>query len=142
MTVDATRLTNGLQRLGPQIAYATRDETVAQMRRHPFVPLDKGELVGSIRGDPVVLIAGTRSTFRVLAPVIQATTTEYGAPPHVIRPRRPGGLLVFYWPKVGATVALRKVNHPGNRPMPWWRDVVTQSFRQALPIAARRVVPQ
>ena len=142
MTVDATRLINGLQRLGPQIAYATRDETVAQMRRHPFVPFDKGELRGSIRGDPVVLISGTRSTFRVRAPVIQAVTTDRGARPHVIRPRRAGGVLVFNWPKAGGVVHLRKVNHPGNPPMPWWRDVVTDSFRQALPIAARRVAPQ
>lgn len=142
MTVDATRLNRGLVRLGTQIAYAARDETVAQMRRHPLVPRDTGELVGSIRGEPAVIVTGTRSTFRVKAPVIQALTTDKGARPHVIRPRRQGGLLVFSWPKAGGTVFLRHVNHPGNRPMPWWRDVVTQSFRQALPIAARRVVPQ
>lgn len=142
MTVNATRLINGLRSVGPRILSAAIDETVTQARRHPFVPYDKGQLRGSIRRDPGIILAGPVSRGKVRAPVIQATTTDKGARPHVIRPRNPGGRLVFYWPKAGQVVALRKVNHPGNLPMPWWRDVITQSYRQALPIAARRVFPQ
>jgi hypothetical protein len=40
-------------------------------------------------------------------------------PPHIIRPRKPGGLLVFYWPKVGRVVAFRFVHHPGQKGNPY-----------------------
>lgn len=36
-----------------------------------------------------------------------------GAKRHKIRPRRKGGMLVFYWDKVGHVVHLPQVNHPG-----------------------------
>lgn len=36
--------------------------------------------------------------------------------PHPIKPKTPGGLLVFYWPKVGHVVHFKRVMHPGNRP--------------------------
>lgn len=38
-----------------------------------------------------------------------------GARPHIIRPRRPGGKLVFYWRKVGHVVNFPYVSHPGMR---------------------------
>jgi hypothetical protein len=38
-----------------------------------------------------------------------------GAGPHVIRPKRPGGMLRFR-ARDGRWVSTRKVNHPGNRP--------------------------
>jgi hypothetical protein len=44
-----------------------------------------------------------------------ALFVDQGTRPHVITPRKPGGLLVFYWPKVGHMVFLRSVKHPGNR---------------------------
>jgi hypothetical protein len=57
------------------------------------------------------------------APVVQAATTNSGARPHIIRPRR-AKMLSFYWPKVGARVAFRFVNHPGNRGTHWWDKVL------------------
>lgn len=39
----------------------------------------------------------------------------YGAAPHVIRPRSSNGMLRFYWEKVGAQVAFRRVSHPGSK---------------------------
>lgn len=57
------------------------------------------------------------------APVVQAATTNDGARPHIIRPRR-AKMLSFYWPKVGARVAFRFVNHPGNRGTHWWDKVL------------------
>lgn len=65
------------------------------------------------------------TTFRITAkaPVVQAATTNSGARPHVIRPRR-AKVLSFYWPKVGARVAFLKVNHPGNRGSHWWDKVI------------------
>lgn len=38
-----------------------------------------------------------------------------GTVPHVIVPRR-ARRLVFYWPRVGAVVFAKHVNHPGTRP--------------------------
>jgi hypothetical protein len=73
------------------------------------------------------------------APVIQASTTDKGARPHVIVPRRAGGLLVFNWPKAGGTVFLRRVHHPGNPPDPWWRQTLERNWPQALKLAARTV---
>lgn len=40
---------------------------------------------------------------------------DQGARPHPILPKKPGGRLVFFWPKVGHVVFLRSVKHPGNR---------------------------
>lgn len=42
-----------------------------------------------------------------------AASVEGGAVRHTIRPRSPGGYLHFYWRKIGKTVTLRSVNHPG-----------------------------
>lgn len=36
-----------------------------------------------------------------------------GAKAHIIRPRRSGGNLRFYWELVGAEVSFRSVRHPG-----------------------------
>lgn len=56
---------------------------------------------------------------------------EFGTRPHVIRPKSPGGLLRFFWGKAGKWVALRKVNHPGNR---------TYNFlRRAVGVAGERM---
>lgn len=50
--------------------------------------------------------------------VVQATDNHsilehQGARRHVIKPRRRGGMLRFYWEKIGQDVAFPKVNHPG-----------------------------
>ena len=42
-----------------------------------------------------------------------------GTGPHIIRPRKAGGRLVFFWLKVGRRVALPVVHHPGTRPVPF-----------------------
>ena len=36
-----------------------------------------------------------------------------GTPAHDIRPRRPGGMLRFYWNRVGRVVHFKRVRHPG-----------------------------
>lgn len=38
-----------------------------------------------------------------------------GSLAHEIRPRKPGGLLVFFWKKLGKVVYLRRVSHPGTK---------------------------
>ena len=49
-----------------------------------------------------------------------------GTRPHIIRPRRPGGVLRFT--VGGRVVYARYVNHPGNKP----NDFLVQSLRAAL----------
>lgn len=79
------------------------------------------------------------TSFRIVAeaPVVQAATTNTGARPHIIRPRR-AKVLSFYWPKAGARVALRFVNHPGNRGTHWW-DKVMERRGSILGAVLRRI---
>ena len=56
---------------------------------------------------------------RVIAVPEHALWVHEGTRPHAIVPRTPGGLLVFYWPKAGKTVFMKKVNHPGMMPNPF-----------------------
>jgi hypothetical protein len=53
--------------------------------------------------------------FESRSPARQSMWMEHGTRPHLIRPKKAGGFLVFYWPKVGRTVFLRTVHHPGTR---------------------------
>lgn len=67
------------------------------------------------------------TSWRIIAeaPVVQAATTNTGARPHIIRPRR-AKVLSFYWPKAGRRVGLAFVNHPGNRGTHWWDKVLAR----------------
>lgn len=48
--------------------------------------------------------------------VVYAATHELGSKPHKIYPKKAGGSLAFFWPKVGKPVVLKSVSHPGTRP--------------------------
>lgn len=120
-----------------RVVEAARPRTVARVRTDARVPRgETGNLRRSIHAGPITAGPPVPS-FRLTAPVIQASTTDKGARPHPIRPRRAGGVLVFDWPKAGGVVFLRHVNHPGNPPRPWWRAVVTDAYRAAIRDAAR-----
>jgi hypothetical protein len=57
-----------------------------------------------------------RGQARVIgSPLDYARWEHDGTRKHLILPKRTGGRLAFYWPKVGRRVAFRKVNHPGTR---------------------------
>lgn len=58
---------------------------------------------------------------------------EKGTRPHIIRPKKPGGVLRFYWPKVGATVTLRSVHHPGTPAYSYLR----KGYQRALSVWKR-----
>ena len=64
-------------------------------------------------------ITPTRVTGRVGSRNHHARVAERGARPHPILPRRPGGMLKFYWRKVGRTVYLNYVRHPGMQGKRW-----------------------
>lgn len=67
-----------------------------------------------------VLSAGDTITAEAKAETPYAASVIAGARPHPIVPRRPGGTLVFFWPKVGRVVYFKSVSHPGNKPNPYW----------------------
>jgi hypothetical protein len=48
-----------------------------------------------------------------------AAANDQGAKPHVIKPKSAGGVLVFFWPKVGRVVHFKSVHHPGNKAYGW-----------------------
>lgn len=124
---------------GDQLADAMRDEAPISTPT-PTSTRPPGELRQSIRSTrPVIGMSAFR--FRLLAPVIQAATTDKGARPHVIRARR-AKVLRFYWERGPAGPGIYrfpKVNHPGNAPQDWWGPGLRRQAQPSLRRAARRV---
>lgn len=58
-----------------------------------------------------------------------AAANDQGAKPHVIKPKVPGGTLVFFWAKVGRVVHFKSVNHPGNKPYNWAMEGLERAMR-------------
>lgn len=76
-------------------------------------PKRTGRLAASIK---IKKMSGPRGiSFQVYSTVPYADFMERGTLPHVIYPKQPGGRLVFFWPKVGHTVFLKSVKHPGTK---------------------------
>ena len=71
------------------------------------------------------------TTWRIEAdvPVIQAATTDRGARPHVIRPRRAKALRFVV---DGRVVFARVVHHPGNPPSRWFSKVLDAGHVRSL----------
>jgi len=136
MAADATALRASIERWATQVVTVAGPETARAMASDDRVPTKDGKLRQAIRCRNDVKVSGSQRTTTIEAPVIQALTTDRGARPHVIQPRRAGGLLVFDWPKAGGVVFLRSVNHPGNPPRPWWDAVTRDAWRSSLRAAA------
>lgn len=83
-----------------------------------------GSMAQSIRASIRYTHDGPVGTISVSHPA--ALYVINGTRPHIIRPRRPGGVLRFTIG--GRVVYARYVNHPGNRP----NDFLTNALRQAL----------
>lgn len=88
-------------------------------------PLARSILFAAIREVPVLTgtlrsslnmqieLSPLHVTRRVGSRINYSYLVHGGAKPHLIRPRRPGGRLRFYWKRIGRRVSLPKVNHPG-----------------------------
>jgi hypothetical protein len=89
-----------------------------------------------MRTQAIPSVLGRRS-FKLVAPGIEARTTALGARPHVIRPKRHGGVLVFY---VGGEKVVRRgpIRHPGNQGTDWFRKSIRKHGQRTLTAAARR----
>lgn len=55
---------------------------------------------------------------------------DQGTRPHMIYPRHPRGMLIFYWAKIGMWVDLRKVSHPGSQ----GQHFLEKGMRRALSV--------
>lgn len=67
-----------------------------------------------------------------------ARYVDKGTRPHVIRAKG-GGMLRFYWPKVGAWVQFKQVNHPGFKGA-GFRAAAIQTFEQHAAIEVERAL--
>lgn len=87
-----------------------------------------GALEGSLKS--IVKFAGRGLTLEISMEGPQARILEEGGTtrPHVIRPKRAGGALAFFWPAIGKFVVFKKVNHPGSRFLP--RRIIERSFEE------------
>ena len=81
-------------------------------RARVLVPVDTGRLRSSIRAEPPRFFS-LRGSVTVGSDLEYAAAVNDGSRPHVIRPRRAGGVLRF---NVGGRIVYaRYVNHPGTR---------------------------
>lgn len=79
-----------------------------------YAPVDFGTLENSISTD----VDADQLGGEVGPTVDYGAAVEYGAAPHVIRPKNPGGRLVFMGSD-GQLVFATEVNHPGTPPQPY-----------------------
>lgn len=119
-----------LMTVGQQVKQRARDKVGVSEpdpvpRREPHRP---GTLRDSIvvrlgrqGGEPAVMVG----TFAPTPGSEYALFHHEGANPHRITPRS-APRLVFYWPKVGAVVFARSVNHPGNAPNRYLTDALRE----------------
>lgn len=101
-------------------------------------PRAGGRLRDSISAEPV-RSRGSEVSTTIKAEAEHASFQDQGTKgPYTILPRRPGGLLVFFWPRVGRVVALRRVRHPGiqNPSRFWTKTVNAKGWLEALRSAA------
>ena len=80
-------------------------------------------------GVEISSITDRRITATAMIDVEYAEYVTQGTRPHVILPRKPGGVLVFE--SNGQTVFTRRVNHPGTKANDFY-DVVVNSWDRYL----------
>lgn len=115
MLADALRQTAANSQVTTQqVLVQASNQILAEMEA--LVPVKTGRLRGSlgIRVEPHKVIIGPNEN---IAPY--AGYVEFGTQPHTIRPKSPGGVLVFKMN--GRTVFAKRVNHPGTAAQPYVR---------------------
>jgi hypothetical protein len=107
-----------------QVALLGRD--LAMRKADAKLHVRTGQYHGGFATHDSVTGQGPSTTLSNSAP--WATIIELGSRPHLIVPRRPGGMLRFQ--VRGRTVYARKVNHPGTRPTHIMLDSVREAMRR------------
>lgn len=118
---DISRLANALRQTAgesqittQQVLIQASNQILAEMESR--VPVDTGKLRNSLQ----IKVETDRVTIgpdENIAPY--GGYVEFGTKPHTIRPKTPGGVLVFKMN--GTTVYAKKVNHPGTKAQPFVR---------------------
>jgi hypothetical protein len=119
---------------GERIVRAATVQMQGDLRR------DTPKVTGLLRKSTTVRVvsAGETVAAEAKAETPYAASVIEGARPHIIRAKKPGGSLVFFWPKVGRVVYFKQVSHPGNRPNPYWHNIM-QRWGSYLQTAADRI---
>lgn len=104
---------------GERIARASAVQLQGELRQ------TSPKVTGLLRKQTTVRLisGGDTITLEAVVDVPYAEPVIHGARPHVITARRPGGFLRFPG-RGGVFVFRRSVNHPGNRPNPFWDNAV------------------
>lgn len=108
--------------VGPVLRFVR--STARQIRTRAVLrcPVDTGRLRAAHR-EEVGVRAGQVYGF-VVNDAEYAAAVHDGSAAHVIRPRRPGGVLRFQ--AGGQVVFTSVVNHPGTRAQPWLREAMEE----------------
>jgi HK97 gp10 family phage protein len=120
-SADISRLAEAL-RMTAQQSGITTQQVLIQSANHILAEMEVRAPVktGNLRQSLGIRVESDRVTIgpnERQAPY--AGYVEFGTKPHVIRPKKSGGVLVF---TVGGTkVFTTKVNHPGTQPQPYVR---------------------
>lgn len=102
---------------GTALAIASAPAPGKAPRNRTGINYATGRLIASIR--PGYERWGFELEGRVTANARHSNMVHGGTRPHIIRPRKAGGRLVFFWAKAGRTVVLKQVNHPGTQGIPF-----------------------
>ena len=137
MAVTSSSLRDDVLAYARDVARLAAQDTARRIVSDPATPRDTGKMAGATRAAGGVRTTGTAAVARIENPTMEAEWTDKGTQPHVIVPRRRGGVLVFHWPKAGGVVFLRRVHHPGSRKHVGWFDKVAARH---WPDACRRAV--
>lgn len=118
-SADVSRLADALRASGQQADATTYRVLVESanfilIEMQHRVPIKTRRLYNSleIRADGSRVIIGPNLMIAPYAPYV-----DQGTKPHVITPKRPGGVLVFT--ENGQKIFARKVNHPGTKAQPF-----------------------
>ena len=121
MAVDLSNLKREVVDNAKRRATEAAQQMTSDLKR--TAPVDTAELQ---RKTGVEVTAATEQRITAVASieVEYAEFVTMGTRPHIIRPRRPDGVLVFQ--SGGQTVFAKKVNHPGTTANPFFDNVVSR----------------
>lgn len=116
---------------------AYRDRLAAEAARDLYDSVDEPVDTGQLEGTGQLIRRGG-GRWRIWYSADYASFPDQGTRAHTIRPRNPGGVLVFQ--VGGRTVFATKVDHPGNEGTGWFSDTVDRAgWVRALDKARRRI---
>ncbi|WP_199736583.1 HK97 gp10 family phage protein [Micromonospora sp. HM5-17] len=108
--------------VGPVVSFVRSVARRVRTRAVLKCPVDTGRLRSAHREEVGVRLGQVYGF--VVNDVEYAEYVHDGIGPHIIRPRRPGGVLRFE--TGGEVVFTTYVDHPGTRPQPWLREAMEE----------------